>query len=150
VRDRALHALAITLVRYLGGDDARTSPQPFKPIENLVRQVHDAIMARVRAIDPDEAVEASRQLDDIFADWRRNPPPRYGDFRPPSSDTPLMYPSGTQKLADWSEPSYATPSSMRNVDSTCDARVIPRFPQPILRLSVDIRLIVYHAQTGHC
>lgn len=130
VRDRALHALAITLVRYLGGDDARTSPQPFKPIENLARRVHDAIMARVRAIDPDEAGEASRQLDDIFADWRRNPPPRYGDFRPPSSDTPLMYPSGTQKLADWSEPSYPTPSSMRNVDSTCDARVIPRFPQP--------------------
>jgi len=47
-----------------------------------------------------------------------------------SPDTPLMYPNGTQKLAEWSEPTYPTPSSMRNVDSTCDARVIPRFPQP--------------------
>ena len=71
-----------------------------------------------------------RQLKEIFGDWRRNPPPRYGDFKPPSADTPLMYPAGTQKLAEWSEPTYPTPSSMRNVDSTCDARVLPKFPQP--------------------
>jgi hypothetical protein len=41
-----------------------------------------------------------------------------------------MYPAGTQKLAEWGEPTYPTPSSMRNVDSTCDARVLPKFPQP--------------------
>ena len=130
VRDRALHALAITLVRYLGGDEARSFPQPWKPIEDLAPQAMKVIVDRVRRIDPDEADAARRQLEEIFADWRRNPPPRYGDFRPPSPDTPLMYPNGTQKLAEWSEPTYPTPSSMRNVDSTCDARVIPRFPQP--------------------
>ena len=130
VRDRALHALAVTLVRYLGGDDARSSPQPWKPVEAIARKAIDAIVARVRQIDPGEADAARRQLEDIFSDWRRNPPPRYGDFRPPSSETPLMYPSGTQKMAEWSEPAYPTPSSMRNVDSTCDARVIPRFPSP--------------------
>lgn len=130
VRDRALHALAVTLVRYLGGDGARTWPQPWKPIEDLVPKAIEVIVGRVRQIDPDEADAAQRQLEEIFSDWRRNPPPRYGDFRPPSSDTPLMYPSGTQKLAEWSEPTYPTPSSMRNVDSTCDARVIPRFPSP--------------------
>jgi hypothetical protein len=130
VRDRALHALAITLVRYLGRTDARSAPQPWKPVEETVSRVVNIIVDRVRRIDPMEADAARRQLDDIFADWRRNPPPRYGDFRPPSSDTPLMYPSGTQKLSEWSEPNYSTPSSMRNVDSTCDARVISRFPQP--------------------
>jgi hypothetical protein len=117
-------------VRYLGGDSARTWPQPWKPIEELAPKAIDMIVARVRQIDPDEADAARRQLEDIFSDWRRNPPPRYGDFRPPSSETPLMYPSGTQKMTEWSEPTYPTPSSMRNVDSTCDARVIPRFPSP--------------------
>jgi hypothetical protein len=130
VRDRALHALAVTLVRYFGGDAARTWPQPWKPVEERVAGVTEVIAARVRAIDPDEEDAARRQLKEIFSDWRRNPPPRYGDFKPPSADTPLMYPAGTQKLAEWSEPTYQTPSSMRNVDSTCDARVLPRFPQP--------------------
>jgi hypothetical protein len=128
VRDRALHALAVTLVRYFGSDDARKGPQPWRPIEHLVPKAMDVLVRRVRLIDPGEADAAKRQLEEIFRDWRRNPPPRYGDFRPPSPETPLMYPFGTQKLAEWSEPTYPTPSSMRNVDSTCDARVMPRFP----------------------
>ena len=130
VRDRALHALAVTLLRYVGGDAARTRPQPWKPVEELVPVVTEVIAARVRAVDPSEEDAARRQLKEIFSDWRRNPPPRYGDFKPPSADTPLMYPAGTQKLTEWSEPVYQTPSSMRNVDSTCDARVLNRFPQP--------------------
>lgn len=130
VRDRALHALAVTLIRYLGGQDARTRPQPWKPVESLAPRVIKLITERVALIDPTEVAATRQQLEEIFADWRRNPPPRYGDFKPPYPDTPLMYPSGTQKLADWSEPTYPTPSSMRNVDSTCDARVVARFPQP--------------------
>ncbi len=130
VRDRALHALAVTLLRHFGDDQLRSLPHPWKPVENMVPWVKDVIMARVRAIDPKEEEESERQLESIFEDWRRNPPRRYGDFRQPSSDTPLMYPYGTQKLAAWGEPTYPTPSSMRNVDSTCDAHVLPRFPQP--------------------
>jgi len=129
VRDRALHALAIALVRCLGNDDARISPQP-PPIGALINQAADLLLARVKAIDPSETEATRHQLEEIFEDWRRNPPPRYGDFRPPMPETPLMYPSGTQKLSEWTEPCYPTPSSMRNVDSTCDARVIPRFPLP--------------------
>ncbi len=129
VRDRALHALAITLVRYLGGDGSRTNPQP-PPDSALVRRVRDVLLARVQDVDENEVVETRRQLEELFEDWRRNPPPRYGDFRPPAGETPLMFPSGTQKLVEWGEPCLATPSSMRNVDSTCDAAVIPRFPEP--------------------
>jgi hypothetical protein len=129
VRDRALHALAIALVRSLGDDRVRSSPQP-SPIGVLVKQVADLVIARAEIVDPVEAEATQQQLKEIFEDWRRNPPPRYGDFRPPTAETPLMYPSGTQRLGEWGEPCYQTPSSMRNVDSTCDARVIQRFPQP--------------------
>jgi hypothetical protein len=130
VRDRAIHALAVTLIRYFGGDAAREWPQPWRPVEQLVDKVTEIIATRIRSIDPDEEDAARLQLKEIFEDWRRNPPSRYGDFKPPSPDTPLMYPAGTQKLSEWSEPTYQTPSSMRNVDSTCDARVVSRFPQP--------------------
>jgi hypothetical protein len=98
-------------------------------VEDLVPLAIAVIAQRVRGIDPNEETAVRTQLNEIFADWRRNPPPRYGDFKPPSADTPLMYPAGTQKLSEWGEPTYPTPSSMRNVDSTCDARVVPRFPQ---------------------
>ena len=129
VRERALHALAITLVRSLGGDGSRTCPQP-PPVAALVKQVTHLLLARVAAVDAKERDATERQLATIFEDWRQNPPPRYGSFQPPVPQTPLMFPSGTQKLAEWSEPCHPTPSSMRNVDSTCDAQVIPRFPQP--------------------
>ena len=75
VRDRALHALAVTLVRYFGGDAAREWPQPWKTVEQLVPQVTEVIAARIRAIDPDEEDATRRQLTEIFGDWRRNPPP---------------------------------------------------------------------------
>jgi hypothetical protein len=129
VRERALHALLIALVRSLGDDTTRNLPQP-PPSAPLAKYVTDRVLNRVEQVDPDEAEPARRNVQEIFEDWRRNPPPRYGDFRPPTSTTPLMYPSGTQKLGEWSEPCYPTPSSLRNVDSTCDARVVPRFPQP--------------------
>lgn len=130
VRDRALHALVISLLRFFGQDQVRNSPNPFAPIASIAPWVKETILRRIRSVDQDEEREAELQLEEIFEEWRRTPPRRYGDFGPPIPDTPLMYPSGTQKLAAWSEPTYATPSSMRNVDSTCDAVVIPRFPQP--------------------
>lgn len=129
VRDRALHALVVTLVRYLGGDASRANPQP-PPDSELAKRVSDILLARVQDVDAEEAAETQRQLEELFDDWRRNPPPRYGDFRPPDGQTPLMFPTGTQKLAEWGEPCLPTPSSMRNVDSTCDAAVVPRFPEP--------------------
>jgi hypothetical protein len=43
---------------------------------------------------------------------------------------PLMYPSGTDRHPRWSVRPLATPSSMRNVDATCDANVISSYPQP--------------------
>ncbi len=130
VRDRALHALAITLVRYLGSSGARSCPQPWASIAEIAPTVTDLIISRIRQIDPGEEAASRQQIHEIFTAWRRNPPPRYGDFKPPSAETPLMYPAGAQKLSDWSEPTYPTPSSMRNVDSTCDAKVLGSFPQP--------------------
>src|SRR6185312_14942614 len=66
VRDRALHALAVTLVRFLGTDVTRARPQPWNPVEELVPTVTEIIAARVRAIDPQEEVAARRQLGEIF------------------------------------------------------------------------------------
>lgn len=131
VRDRALHALAITLVRYLGSTRARELPSPWEPVAETIPSVEEVILSRIRIVDLGEERAVRLQLEGIFEAWRRNPPPRYGDFKPPSSQTPLMFPAGSQKLPEWTEPNFPTPSSMRNVDSTCDAReLLGSYPQP--------------------
>ena len=81
-------------------------------------------------MDGPEANSTKEMIEEIVAAWRLFPPPKYGHFGPPPDETPLMYPSGSQKRVEWADRALATPSSMRNVDAGCDAAVIPSFPQP--------------------
>ena len=129
VRERALHAQIITLVRYWGSRALRERPQP-PPPSDLINRVREVVSARVRAVDEDEAVAAEEMFDEIVTRWARVQPAIYGHFGPPPEETPLMFPSGTQPRPLWGDRSKATPSSMRNVDAGCDAEVIMQFPQP--------------------
>ena len=121
VRERALHALIIILCRFWGGDELRRRPdQPPGPA--LVERILQAIRDRVMAIEPDEWPATEAFFDDVIAKWSVAPPPRYGSFGPPSEEMPLMYPAGTQQHPLWGGWPFATPSSMRNVDSDCGAK----------------------------
>lgn len=129
VRERALHAQIVTLVRYWGSQSLRARPQP-PPPHDIVDRIRKAIFARVRAVDEEEAAAAEEMFEEIVGRWERVQPAIYGHFGPPPEETPLMFPSGTQPRALWGDRSKATPSSMRNVDAGCDAEVIMQFPQP--------------------
>ena len=129
VRERALHALVVSLVRFWGTGEERAYPNP-APRPELMDRVREAILNRVSRVDADEYDETAAMLDDILADWRRLPAQRYGDFRPPDEEVPLMYPAGNQELPAWANRSVATPTSMRNVDASCNARPIPQYPTP--------------------
>jgi hypothetical protein len=129
VRERALHAQIVTLARYWGDDELQERPQP-PPPDALVKKIRDILMDRVALVDAPETNSTEEMIDEIVADWRLVPPPKYGHFGPPPDETPLMYPSGSQKRVEWADRALATPSSMRNVDAGCDAAVISEFPQP--------------------
>ena len=129
VRERALHALVVSLVRFWGTGEERAYPNPAPRLE-LLDRVREAILDRVGRVDADEYDETAAMLDDILADWRRLPAQRYGDFRPPDEEVPLMYPAGNQELPAWANRSVATPTSMRNVDASCNARPVPQYPTP--------------------
>lgn len=129
VRERALHALLVTLVRFLGSQENQRCPQPY-PSEDLRQRVLDVIAERVSVVDPDESAATIALAEDLFAQWKGVLPPRYGDFGAPRSDIPLMYPAGSHPLPDWNDKSLATPSSMRNVDANCEVAVIGQYPQP--------------------
>ena len=129
VRERALHVQLVTLARYWGDQALRDSPNP-PPNDALFNRIRDILLERIHQVDAGESVFASLMLADLIARWRAVLPPIYGHFGPPPQQTPLMYPSGTEPRALWANRAKATPSSMRNVDSGCDADVILQFPQP--------------------
>jgi hypothetical protein len=121
VRDRALHALVIILCRFWGSDELRARPE-HPPPPALVERIRAAVRDRVMAVEPDEWPATEALFDEIIAKWSVAPPPRYGNFGPPSEQMPLMYPAGTQQHPLWGQWPFATPSSMRNVDSDCGAK----------------------------
>jgi hypothetical protein len=125
VRERALHALLVGFVRYLS-DRNSESPQPM-PDSELIRRIESIIAERVYSIDTDEADQTIRLLMERINEWRRYLPSRYGDFAPPSPILPLMYPAGTTPLDEWDDKPWPTPSSMRNVDASCEARILANY-----------------------
>ena len=121
VRERALHALIVILCRFWGGPGLRDRPnQP--PDDLLVQRVKRTIQDRVMAVDPDEWSRTEAHIDGIMRKWSVAPRSKYGDFRPPTEELPMMYPAGGQKHPQWPERPYPTPSSMRSVDASCSAR----------------------------
>lgn len=129
VRERALHAQLVTLVRYWGDAASQNRPTPVPP-DALLERTRGILTSRVQAVDPGEFRFADQMLRDFVLKWQRLLPPIYGQFGPPPPETPLMYPSGTEPRTVWAGRSKSTPTSMRNVDSSCDAEVIAQFPQP--------------------
>ncbi|MDE0074843.1 MAG: hypothetical protein OXU32_12875 [Gammaproteobacteria bacterium] len=127
VRDRALHALIVTLIRYWGDNNLRRRPDaPLQ--EDLVDRVRSVIRKRIEEVDPEELDAALDDFSYIIGRWHATQPGRYGRFGPQDEETPLMYPFGTEPLPGWDaaacEPPWPTASSMRSVDADCELGVI--------------------------
>ena len=130
VIERALHAVTVALVRMLGGDSLSQRPNAPPPDDDLVERIRSVILDRASNVDASQSAAAVERLDYIIGEWRRVPPSKYGGFAPPDPEEPLMYPSGSERHPQWSIRPLPTPSSMRNVDATCDAAVLSTFPDP--------------------
>jgi hypothetical protein len=129
VRERALHALIIALARFWGGDRLRSRPD-VPPDSILAERIRSTILERVAGADFGELAETDAMINEILAAWTSYPPSKYGDFSPPTEECPLMYPAGAQQHPLWNDRPFATPTSMRNVDATCDAKLLTTYPQP--------------------
>lgn len=123
-RERALHAILIGLIRFYS-EQNRESPRPF-PNEEVVDRVKQIIFDRVDLIDEGEYERTLELIEEKLRYWKDELPMIYGSFGQ-SPDIPLMYPAGTNPSEDIRVRSWATPTSMRNVDSTCDAIVVTNY-----------------------
>lgn len=120
-RERALHAILVGLIRCYS-DQSRTTPRPFPAIA-VLEKVTRIICDRVRIIDEEEYQKTLQLIEEKLEYWKNELPLIYGSFGTPT-DIPLMYPAGTNPAEDIKCRAWATPTSMRNVDATCDATVI--------------------------
>ncbi len=120
-RERALHAILIGLIRFYF-EQSRIAPRPF-PADEVIEKVTQLIYDRVNIIDPEEIERTVNLIEEKLQYWRNELPLIYGTFGP-VTDVPLMYPAGSTPPEDIKVRAWSTPTSMRNVDSTCDAIVI--------------------------
>ena len=123
-RERALHAILVGLIRFYS-EKNRDLPTPF-PTKEIIQKVRDIIFRRVSEIDKEEIQKTIEMVERRLEQWQHNLPIIYGSFAQ-TDNLPLMYPAGTNPPEQTKLRAWSTPTSMRNVDSTCDAIVINEY-----------------------
>ncbi len=123
-RERALHAILVGLIRFYS-ETNRELPTPF-PTKEIIQKVREIIFRRVSEIDEEEIQKTIEMVERRLEQWQHNLPIIYGSFAQ-TDNLPLMYPAGTNPPEQTKFRAWSTPTSMRNVDSTCDAIVINEY-----------------------
>ena len=122
VRKRCLHAVVIGLCRLW---DEKLSKIPNVPSVELKEKITKYILEYIEKSDPDhpeEIEKTKKELLYIFRRWESITPSKYGSMSLDQSQKGiLMYPSGSEKFIEGYP--FETPTSMRNVDKECAARI---------------------------
>lgn len=125
LRDRALHAIIIGLIRQRGTDLYNKSA-PKIPSQSVVDEICKVIKERVEIIDYQEITDTITAVNDFFRDWERINPDVFSDFFN-KDPLPLIYASGSIPNKKWDNKSKKTPTSMRNVDATSEVKVLNNY-----------------------
>lgn len=122
LRERALHAIVFGLLRLKGNGELNQDPPKLPNVEEIDK-IKDIIAERIEAIDEDELDKTLEHIDSIMEKWEIQEPGKYQDFSA-GDILPLMFPAGTIRNASWGKRGFPTPTSMRNVDASCEAAVL--------------------------
>jgi hypothetical protein len=122
--ERALHAVLIIIVRHLAGVN---TPNNIDPSAIVIKNAIESIRLRCERAYPEHSTLIVEKLRSLLRQWGEFRPLEWGGFGKPSENQPLMYPAGTEPRGEW-DVSWPTPSSMRNVDVECIARIVSVYP----------------------
>jgi Helicase conserved C-terminal domain len=126
VLERALHAVLVVVARHLAGVE---TPDKLDPSAAIIEDAIEYIRSRCEDIDPGHSDFVANKLHALLKQWNEFRPGSWGGFGRPPENQPLMYPAGTEPRPDW-DLAWPTPTSMRNVDLECLARVVSTYPDP--------------------
>jgi hypothetical protein len=124
--DRALHGIIVAAVRQLGKIDhegVNSSPFPLNDGAKLRVLIESMIEDRVIIVAPEERQNVLEKMNQRLKEWRVWDPAEYGGFGMPPQNAPLMHPAGSVDLPEWTNRSWPTLSSLRNVDASCEAAI---------------------------
>jgi len=130
VQERALHAILVGLIRFLGTKHNADVPRPM-PSSDLIQKVKDIIIRRAEIVQNDESAQCETLLNARIAEWRELIPPIYGNFNNKEQQHCLIYPAGTMQRESISDRAWPTLSSMRDVEKSCELEVIARYPEDL-------------------
>ncbi len=125
VRKRCLHAIVIFLVRFWS---KKHRELPLLPDEDLVYRIKEYISSHVRQSDRENKEEVKKtedEIDYIISRWASDTPETYGSMGTSVTKTlksVLMKPSGSERKLEGNP--FETPTSMRNVDRECAAKIL--------------------------
>ena len=126
VRERALHAIMIGMMR-LEGNATYNESKPKVPSQAVLEHVEQVISSRIKEIDPEELGSAIDRIHRIIAAWKAYDldcwDPKYKRDLSYADDLPLMYYAGSHKNRAWGKAGFETPTSMRSVDTACEASI---------------------------
>jgi hypothetical protein len=129
VLERALHPVLVIIGRHLAG---WTDPGQIDFDEGIAKDAISFLVDRCKNIDEEHIDVFKSHISKLITEWEQSEAEKWGGFGEPDPYAlpPLMYPAGSTPLPDWGdqEPPWATPSSMRSVDSECQAEVIQDYP----------------------
>ena len=124
-----MHALVIGLLR-LHGDSISNQGQPRFPSDSNIEQIKDIILSRVGKVEPSELEATDRYIDHILDCWQNWDPAKYQDFSA-GDELPLMFPAGSLRNEMWGDRGFPTPTSMRNVDASCEVASISQYSEEV-------------------
>jgi hypothetical protein len=120
-RDRALHAVLVSLVRHKLGLSDEADAHQFTSNLPDINRITDFIMNRLKLVDEREAQATARQIERLFDEW---------ETRTVNLEALEYYSSHRSKevllcnVGDTRPDSWETLQSMRNVDHSCIVKVI--------------------------
>jgi hypothetical protein len=116
VLSRALHAVIVAWVRQRLRYTDAGSPYPVP--SDLIEEAAALLRDRAAAVDTEESSAVERFLEQRIAEWERWLP---GEWRRPgaAAEPALLYPAGDYADPEERVRSWATPTSLRNVDAEC-------------------------------
>ena len=127
VRERALHAIMVGMMR-LESDEQFNADPPCFPDEALIEKVRSIIENRVDDIDSEELDATLDRMEYILQCWEDWNPRKWEPAKNPdwsyADPVPLMYSAGSHPNEAWGTRGIETPTSMRNVDASCEAEVL--------------------------
>ena len=131
LRLRALAGTFFGMLRLTSNKKENAHPDLVLDDQEKIKKVVNYIVERATFIDPGEKENTKLQLVDIIGRWMKQRPTSkfapnisFNNNYEDSKDIPCFYPDGAIVSETWKDRSRSVPTSMRNVDKECNAKVL--------------------------